>query len=215
MVGIADMPEIVPVILAAGDSSRMGYPKALLPLGDDTFLSHILKTLDTFGLPAALVVLGMHAARIQPLLEDRKAHILINPDPARGQASSIRLALASLDPDIAGCLIWPVDQPLVSPDLVRDLMRLFAESSAVIALPRCQGRAGHPAIFGPTMIHELLAASPEANPKLLVARHAPETVWLETGESGTVDDIDTPEDYFRLVGEPLASALSRRGLTKI
>jgi len=65
------------------------------------------------------------------------------------------------------------------------------------------------------MIHELLVAPPETNPKLIVARLSPETVWLETCESGTVDDIDTPDDYLRLVGEPLASALSRRGLTKI
>ena len=215
MDGIEDMPDIVPVILAAGDSSRMGYPKALLPLGADTFLSHILKTLDALALPAARVVLGLHEPRIRPLLQGQRARILINPDPARGQASSIRLALASLDPDTAGCLIWPVDQPLVSPDLVRSLMRLFAESSAAIALPRCQGRAGHPAIFGRAMIRELLTAPLEANPKLVVARHAPETVWLETGESGTVEDIDTPEDYFRLVGEPLASALARHRLFKI
>jgi molybdenum cofactor cytidylyltransferase len=215
MDGNADMPDIAPVILAAGDSSRMGYPKALLPLGDETFLARILRTLDTLALPAARVVLGLHEPRIRPLLEDKRVRILINPNPARGQASSIRLALASLEPDIAGCLIWPVDQPLVSPDLVRSLMRLFTESSAVIALPRCQGIGGHPAIFGRTMIHELLAAPPEANPKLMVARHADETVWLETGESGAVEDIDTPEDYFRLVGEPLASALSRQRLFKI
>ncbi len=204
------MTDITPVILAAGDSSRMGFPKALLPLGSATFLGHILDTLDTLELPAACVILGSHESTIRPHLSSRRVRILVNPNPERGQFSSMRLALENLAPDCTGCLLWPVDQPLISAALVRSLIHLFLNSTASLAMPDCTGKGGHPAIFGRGLIAELVAAPPDANPKLIVARHKIGTVWLPTEERSTVEDIDTPEDYYRLTGETLASALERR-----
>jgi molybdenum cofactor cytidylyltransferase len=204
------MTNVQPVILAAGDSSRMGYPKALLPLGDDTFLTRILKTLAPIELPAACLVLGMHDSLVRSLLINYNVRVLTNPDPGRGPVSSIRLALENLDPGCRGCLIWPVDQPLVSAELVRDLIRLFENCTAPLVLPSCGGKAGHPAIFGRGMMDELLALPPDASPKIIVARHKNEAAWLATEETGTVEDIDTPHDYFRLTGETLESALARR-----
>lgn len=203
------MENIIPVILAAGDSSRMGYPKALLPLGADSFLTRILKTLGSLELSEALVILGAHELRVRPLLHSYNIRVFINPDPARGQISSMRLAFENIDPGCGGCLLWPVDQPLVSAGLVGGLIQLFLGSSAPLAMPRCAGRAGHPAIFGRGLIEELLAAPLDASPKLIVERHRREAVWQETDERGTVEDIDTPDDYFRLTGETLASALAR------
>ncbi len=208
--GYRSMPCIVPVILAAGDSSRMGYPKALLPLGGETFLTHILSTLKAVEMPDARIVLGMHAAQIRPLLLGRPVRVLVNPDPARGQGSSMKLAAESLPPECEGCLIWPVDHPLISEDLLRRLVRAFKESAAPLAMPRCGGRAGHPAIFGRELIRDLLAAHPGLNLKPLVSRYKAGAAWLTTDESGAVDDVDTPDDYFRLTGETLESALSHR-----
>lgn len=203
------MVNITPVILAAGDSSRMGYPKALLPLGSDTFITHILKTLSLLDLPGACVVLGIHESRIRPLLLDRRARILINPNPERGQVSSMKLAFETLDPGCEGCLVWPVDQPVVSAGLVHNLIQLFVGSAAALAMPQCGGKAGHPAIFGRALIRELQDAPPDANPKLIVALHKSRAAWLATDERGTIEDIDTPWDYFRLTRETLASALAR------
>ncbi len=204
------MTDIKPVILAAGDSARMGFPKALLPLGAGTFLTHILDTLDALKLPAAWIVLGSHEAMIRPHLNARRADVLVNPNPERGQFSSMRLALENLAPDCIGCLLWPVDQPLISTALVRSLIRLFLHSTASLAMPDCSGKAGHPAIFGRNLIAELLAAPPEANPKFIIAGHKVHAVWLPTEERNTVEDVDTPEDYLRLTGETLASALARQ-----
>jgi molybdenum cofactor cytidylyltransferase len=204
------MTNVQPVILAAGDSSRMGYPKALLPLGDDTFLTRILKTLATLEVPTARLILGMHESLVRPLLVNYDVCALVNPDPSRGAVSSIKLALENLDPGCSGCLIWPVVQPLVSAELVRDLIRLFESSTAPLALPSCGGKAGHPAIFGRGMMDELLVLPPDATPKIIVARHKNEAAWLVTEETGTTEDIDTPHDYLRLTGETLESALARR-----
>jgi molybdenum cofactor cytidylyltransferase len=203
------MPDIVPVILAAGDSSRMGFPKALLPLGRDTFLTHILKTLEEIPLPGVLVILGRDAHRIRPHLASHRVRMLVNPHPELGQSSSLHMALENLPRECSGCLVWPVDQPLVSGALVHELIRLFLNSEASLALPACQRKAGHPAIFGKALIGELLAAPPGANPKPVVARHKKGAICLPTDEKGTIEDCDTPEDYLRITGETLAAVLAR------
>ena len=208
------MHNIVPLILAAGESSRIGFPKALLPLGEDTFLTHILRTLRSADLPNARIVLGAHESQIRPFLDNHRVEVHINPDPSRGQIYSIQLAAGNLDSAVAGCLIWPVDHPLVTAGLLEDLVALFENTAAPLAMPRCGGQAGHPAIFGRSLIAELLAEPPGANPKGIVARHRAEAVWLPTTERGTIEDVDTPDDYYRIAGETLSSALERQNSRK-
>jgi CTP:molybdopterin cytidylyltransferase MocA len=204
------MSQITAIILAAGDSVRMGgFPKALLPLGTETFLTRILGTLALAEISSIRVVLGAHASRIRPLLDSCRMNVLVNPDPERGQISSLKLGLENLDPACRGAMIWPVDQPLVSPCLVRGLVQLFEHSATQLALPRCNGKSGHPAIFGRALIQDLMDEPMAASPKPVVDHYKNEAAWLDTGEAGTVEDIDTPDDYFRSIGETFASALAR------
>src|SRR5439155_7909387 len=116
MVKILDlMPaRVAPVVLAAGESVRMGHPKALLPLRGGTFLSAILDTLEALDLDAPFVVLGGHTAEIAPSLSRRQVRIVLNPDFKQGQLSSIQRALGALGPEASCALLWPVDQPGVS-----------------------------------------------------------------------------------------------------
>lgn len=202
---------VVPIVLAAGDSRRMGYPKALLPLGPATFLTRILATLEKAGLRNPVVVLGKDAGLVRKSLSGLAAEVAINTHPEMGQLSSLRLALERVDPFTDGCLVWPVDHPAVSAGLVRELIELFAASRAPLVLPWHEGRRGHPAIFSSSLCPELLALPAGEGAKSVVLHHADRTVLLPTSESATVEDIDTPEDYYRLTGEELAAALARRG----
>jgi molybdenum cofactor cytidylyltransferase len=201
---------IAPIILAAGDSTRMGYPKALLPLGNDLFISRILKTARGSGLSEATVVLGRTASIIKPYIEDSGVKILVNPDPGRGQLSSIQIALTGLAPDITAALIWPVDIPAVSMELVRCLTDLFISSGSLISFPVCGDRRGHPAIFHRSLFREFMDAPLEEGPKKILLRHKQEMSMLAVEESATFKDIDTPSDYEELTGETLDSALARR-----
>jgi len=200
---------IKPIILAAGDSTRMGYPKALLPLGRNRFITHILGILHNLGMPDPVIVLGRAAPIIQPLCLDWPASILVNPDPDRGQLSSIQLGLMQIGDAFNAGMIWPVDQPAVSEDLVQRLVRLFASSQSLIACPRCQERRGHPAIFHRSLFQEFMDAPLQEGPKNILLRHQQETSILPTDERGTIQDIDTPDDYQSLTGESLVSALAR------
>ncbi len=206
---------ITPVILAAGDSIRMGYPKALLPLGTETFLTRILGILRNIGLPKPVIVLGKSASIIQAQIRDWPADIRINPDPSRGQLSSIQLALSNLMPESVAGMVWPVDQPAVSEDLVRRLAQLFIISKSQIAFPMNGGRRGHPAIFHRTLFQEFMDAPLEEGPRKILLRHQNSTAILPTDESAAIQDIDTPSDYQALTGESLDSALARIGASKV
>jgi molybdenum cofactor cytidylyltransferase len=200
---------IAPIILAAGDSTRMGYPKALLPLGPDLFLTRILKTVRNVGLPTPTIILGREAKNIRMHLTDWPANIKINPDPGRGQLSSIQLALAELAPEFNAGMIWPVDQPALSESLVADLVRLFISSGALIACPVYGARRGHPAIFHRILFREFLDTPLSEGPKHILVRHQQATALLPADEPATVKDIDTPSDYESLTGISLNSALGK------
>jgi molybdenum cofactor cytidylyltransferase len=200
--------KITPIILAAGDSARMGFPKALLPIGGDTFLTRILRTLEHLGLEDPTVVLGKHAARIRPYITQWRVRIVVNPRPDAGQLSSIKLALSELD-SCEACMLWPVDQPGITESLVRDLIRLFRVSGAPLALPCLGGKNGHPAIFRGTLFREILDTPVHEGLKQMVLRHRGETALLATEEVAVIEDVDTPADYFRLTGERLTEVLAR------
>ena len=203
---------ITAIVLAAGDSTRMNYPKALLPLGDATFLTHILEILDRLGFAEPCVVLGRDAARVRPVIAGARIRILINQAPERGQLSSIQLAISNLGPACSACLVWLVDQPAVSELLVGSLVKLFQDTGAPLALPRCGEKMGHPVIFRRQLFQELLDTPSEQGAKQVVLRHAHQAAILSTGEAGCVEDVDTPKDYYLLTGETLDAALSRRGV---
>jgi molybdenum cofactor cytidylyltransferase len=200
---------IVPIILAAGDSTRMGYPKALLPLGTDTFLSRILRTLHAAEMPKPLIILGRAADVIQPQIRDWPADIYINPDPDRGQLSSIQLALSNIPPEFTAGMIWPVDQPAVSEYLVRQLTEQFINSNSRIACPIYRNKRGHPVIFHRSLFQEFMDAPLEEGPKKIIIRHQQATALLPTEESATIQDLDTPAEYEAWTGESLNSALAR------
>lgn len=200
---------ITPIILAAGDSRRMGYPKALLPLGGHTFLTHILKTVQEIGFSNPLVILGKNADLIQPSIQNWPALVRINPDPDRGQLSSIQLGLLSLQSSAQAGMIWPVDQPAVSAELVRKLTQLFIHSESMIAYPKHGDKHGHPAIFHRALFQEFMVTPLEEGPKNILLRHQTQTVELPTIEAAAVQDIDTPADYEALTGESIKSALER------
>jgi molybdenum cofactor cytidylyltransferase len=200
---------ITPIILAAGDSRRMGHPKALLPIGNNTFLNHILEILEEVGLPDPVIVLGRAAELIRPTVQNRAVEIKINPDPSRGQLSSIQIGISSLEPDAQACMIWPVDQPAVSAELVRQLVCLFSRSECLIAYPKHAEKRGHPAIFHRSLFPEFLESALHEGPQKILLRHLQATAELPTHEAGSIRDIDTPLDYEALTGESIETALSR------
>jgi molybdenum cofactor cytidylyltransferase len=201
------VPAITPVILAAGDSTRMGYPKALLPLGNEVFLTHILKILQVAGMAKPRLILGRTADRIKPLIRQWPVDIIINSDPDRGQLSSIQLGMSALAPEFNAVMIWPVDQPSVSVDLVRSLTQLFIDSEALMVFPLCGNKRGHPALFHRSLFQEFMDAPLEEGPKSILQKYQYASATISTEETSSILDIDTPAEYQTLTGKSLDSIL--------
>lgn len=188
---------IVAVVLSAGESSRMGRPKALLPIDGQTFIEKIVSALRQTRIGKVLVVLGHKAEELRAHMEHLPVEILINPDFKLGQLSSLQTAVCRLlpDTDCDGMLVHLVDHPYLDPELVDEMIRCFYVSKRLIVVPRQKGRRGHPVIFGRQLFAELLDAPLDQGAKAVVNAHRADTLEVETDQEGIIVDIDTPELY--------------------
>jgi molybdenum cofactor cytidylyltransferase len=188
---------IAAVVLAAGESRRMGRPKALLPIEGQTFIERIVAALGQAGLEKIFVVLGHNAENMAQKIAHLPVTVLINPDYPKGQLSSLQVAMRYLraDEDCQGILVHLVDHPYIDPRLVKLLTTRFAESGKLIVVPRFDGKRGHPVIFARSLFDELLNAPLEQGAKAVVNAHGAETLEIDTADEGITLDIDTPELY--------------------
>ena len=159
--------DIPGIVLAGGKSSRMGRPKALLPIGraGETFLQRITRTLSAAGIEDLVVVGGADAAAIRAGAHGLAAGVRIvdNPDWERGQLTSILAGLDAVNTgEAGGILVTLVDVPLVNVSTVRTLTAVQRERQAAIVRPVSNGRHGHPVIFGRALFDELRRADPAA-----------------------------------------------------
>jgi molybdenum cofactor cytidylyltransferase len=188
---------IIAVILSAGESSRMGRPKALLPIDGQTFIEKIVGALARTRVGKIIVVLGHDAETLKRRLEHLAVAFLVNADYKSGQLSSLQSAVRQLqsDRECDGMLVHLVDHPYISSTLVDIMIERFYASNKLIVVPRCQGKRGHPVIFSRALFAELLNAPLDQGAKAVVNAHREETLEIETDDPGIAVDIDTPELY--------------------
>jgi len=181
-------------ILAAGESRRMGEPKALVSVQGLTFVEYLFAATRLPRVGITRIILGAHAAEISAKLKFDPAMIVVNPDWPSGQLSSIHAAIRSLPADTTdGIILCPVDHPLVSRHLISALIAQFDSSRKAIALPTYRGKRGHPVIFRATLYDELLAASPGVGARQVVWAHSQEIQEVPTEEEGVVLNLNDPE----------------------
>jgi molybdenum cofactor cytidylyltransferase len=192
------------IVLAAGASTRMGRPKALLPLGGETFLSRIVKTLRDAEVDDLLVVVGHEGAMITASLAPLAfpVRVVENPDYSRGQLSSLQAGLRAADrPGVRGVLVTLVDLPLISSSTVRAVLDAYRRHpTAAIVRPVDGNRHGHPVVFDRQLFIELRAGDPAIGAKPIVQAHREAIVGVPVTDEGAFVDIDTPDEYERLIG---------------
>lgn len=188
---------IVAVVLSAGESSRMGRPKALLPIDGQTFIERIVGALKQGGVERIVVLLGSNAEELRHQIVHLPVEILINPDYQQGQLSSLQVAVRHLQAakDCVGMMVHLVDHPYIDPKLVRLMLQRFDGSKFSIVVPRHQGKRGHPVIFSRSLFDELLNAPLDQGAKAVVNAHRQDTLEIDTDDVGITLDIDTPELY--------------------
>lgn len=197
------------VILSAGESRRMGRPKALVPFPDifnrkqagltpapsaqKTFLEHLIEVTRHPRTGALRVVVGAHAAEIRARVKLDDGALVFNPDWQRGQLSSLQAAIQSLPAGkTEGMLVCLVDHPLISAGLVASLIKTFDHDKNRIVIPTYRGRRGHPVILPSTLYSELLDAPEDVGARAVVREHSREVAEVPVDEEGVVLNLNDP-----------------------
>ncbi|MGH9684704.1 MAG: nucleotidyltransferase family protein [Candidatus Acidiferrales bacterium] len=189
-------------ILAAGESRRMGKPKALLPFHGLTFVEHLVEVTRHARVSTLRIVLGAHAEDIRARLGVAPDSIVVNENWKQGQLSSIQSAIRSLPPGATeGLLLCPVDHPLVSANLIAQLIKEFDSSGKAIVLPTHNGKRGHPVIFRASLYDELLAASPDVGAREVVWAYTSSLGEVSTDEEGVILNLNDPETLKKALGD--------------
>jgi len=194
------MRMLAAVILAAGESRRMGSPKALVPFHGISFTQHLVNATRHSRVGVTRIVLGAAADEIEAKLGVDPAWIVVNRDWERGQLSSIQAAIRSFPENTEGMILCPVDNPLVSGNLVSQLIKQFDSSGKLLAIPSFHGRRGHPVIFRSVLYDELLAAQPDVGARQVVWNHGQDVVEVPTEEEGVVLNLNDPEILKKAMG---------------
>jgi molybdenum cofactor cytidylyltransferase len=192
---------IAAIILAAGESRRMGSPKAGLPYpesdgSETTFLDHLLRAFGSSLAEPVVVVLGHDAENLARRFRFDAARVVTNRDYKGGMLSSIHTGLRAIEDDhVDGALVCPVDHPEIDPMVVDTLIRRFEEHRAPIVVPVHDGRRGHPVLFSSEVFSALMTAPKTVGARQVVWDHQQDLLEVEVSDAGVTVDIDTPSDY--------------------
>ncbi len=186
------------ILLAAGESRRMGQLKALLPWQGATLIEYQLTQLRAAGIASVVVVVGHEVERVRAAVEPFPGLTIVeNPRYLEGKAGSIRAGAAALPDTVSAILVHAVDQPRRAKTLAA-LIDAHLQRDSLITLPVFRGRRGHPPVFSPRFRAELGNVSEEGQGmREILVRHASEISEVELDDLEVLCNLNTPEDYQR------------------
>ncbi len=200
---------VTAVVLAAGESRRMGRNKLLLPWGQTTVLGRTLANARASGVHDVLVVTGHEREKIETIISEMggaqnknesgtgTTRVIHNGDYANGMLSSVQAAVRALPPTTEAILVVLGDQPMVEPHTIDRLLTAYAATPAGFVAPTYGDRRGNPVLIDRRYFPEMLALPPDAAPRALPARHADDVLTVAVDSEGVLYDLDRPEEYAR------------------
>lgn len=190
------------ILLAAGESRRMGSPKALLRYQGKTFIERICHAFLSAGVDELVVVLGAQAEKLrQAIPAHSRLRTVVNPRYFQGQLSSLMTGIGALSPESEAAIVNLVDHPLIAAKTIRALIASFRAEPLPILIAAYSGKRGHPVLFSRQVYGEILAAPLDQGAKVVVRKDPSRVRELQLDDPGILADIDTPEDYQRYIGE--------------
>jgi molybdenum cofactor cytidylyltransferase len=192
------------IILAAGLSTRMGFPKTLFDFDGDTIVGRVVKASLGSGLHKVVLVTGSPVpASVGPIAAEAgsRLSVAVNPNPADGMSSSLRIGLGGVSSQASGAMILLGDQPFVTAEAIDRLLSAFALDVEKIIVPVIRGRRTTPVIFPALLFPELMSAKGDIGGRDVLRNHPAEIVRVEMGSGYDDTDLDTPEDLRKLTGQ--------------
>ena len=189
---------VAAVILAAGESRRMGRAKLLLPWGGGCVLDAVLDAVSAAPFDMRALVSGACREQVEAVARRHGVAFRHNPDFAAGQSTSLITGLDALPPGCAAMFLL-ADQPLIPASLLQRMIEAYQQTEAAIVQPRADdGSKGHPVLFAPALFPELRNVSGDVGGRPVLQAHEKDILYLPVADKSIWQDVDTPEDYDRL-----------------
>jgi molybdenum cofactor cytidylyltransferase len=188
---------ITALILAAGQSKRMGQPKMLLPWGKSTVLQTVVAAFQSAGVDDVLVVTGAVREQVEALV-GRSVQTVFNPGFAQGEMlSSIQVGLAQKQRESRAALIGLGDQPQVQTRIIQGLLQTYQRTGASLIVPSFTKRRGHPWLVGSEHWEEILNMKAPGTMRDFLNSHSGRIKYFEVDNASILADVDTPDDYLK------------------
>ncbi|HVG21541.1 MAG TPA: nucleotidyltransferase family protein [Blastocatellia bacterium] len=187
------------VLLAAGESRRMGEFKQLLPFGGKPFVECCVDNLLASRVDEVIVITGHRESDVRAAVGGRPVRFAHNPDYRGGMSSSIRRGVEAVSKESRACLVALVDQPQIGNDVINRVVEAYEKDQPLIVIPAYGGRNGHPIILDLKLKDEILSIGPAEGLRQVVHAHSSEVVRVEISTDVVLTDFDYPEDYRRIL----------------
>jgi molybdenum cofactor cytidylyltransferase len=192
----APIKNVAGLILAAGQSRRMGRPKMTLAWGETTIIAHVAGVLLQGGAHPLVAVTGGMRSEVEGALRELPVTMVFNPQhESGGMLSSVHSGLQALGQDVPALLIALGDQPQIQVQVVQALIREYQSTQAPLIVPSYQMRRGHPWLVARELWPEILALQHPQTLRDFLERKSAEIHYLPVGSDSILQDIDTPEQY--------------------
>jgi molybdenum cofactor cytidylyltransferase len=189
--------KVTAIILAAGQSRRMGQPKMLLPWSGTTVLGKVIETLQAAGMEDLVVVTGGAREQVEAIARG-SAQVIFNAEYTNSEMlGSIQCGLGVVKPEAQAALICLGDQPQVQAGSVQVILQEYKNTGASLIVPSYQMRRGHPWLVARKWWDEILEMKPPESPREFLNRHAKEIKYINVNIPSILADLDTPEDYLK------------------
>jgi molybdenum cofactor cytidylyltransferase len=184
------------IILAAGQSKRMGQPKMLLTWGKLTVIEHVITTFKNAGVEDILIVTGGAQEQVEKTIDHYPVRKIHNRDYAAGEMlSSLHCGLRTMPIKTEAALIALGDQPQILERSIRSICAAYLERKSRLIVPSFQMKRGHPWLVARPLWNEILALKPPESPRDFLNHHAGEIDYVNVDTPSVLADLDTPEEY--------------------
>jgi len=186
------------IILAAGMSSRMGFPKQLLKLGNKPLIRIVTENVLASAVDEIVVVTGCRSDEVTAAIRDLPVKNVFNPNYEQGQGSSLAAGIKAINLSTTAFLVFMCDQPLISPYIINMVIREFKERNCLALRPICRDIPGHPVMISYTLSNEFKGLKEDDGARQVLKRLGNKVEYLSVQDETVILDIDTPQSYRRL-----------------
>ena len=185
------------IILAAGESKRMGFPKMILSINGKTMIENVIDHVAESDSDAILVVLGAGSGKLIDIVKKYDVKYCYNENYREGMLSSVRCGFKNLPLDIEAVLVFQGDQPLISPALINSLIREYRSSGKGIVIPVYDGKRGHPLLLDHRYREQIDKLDPDEGLRSITSLYPGDILEVNTDDQGILLDFDTYDDYIK------------------